>query len=164
MSFSKIVVSNPDVVAKVLSLYRETPCSMKQIATHLGIGMANTHEIIKRNIPVDEMARLKSLRYRNNKLGVQNPGFGKRPANFIGDCEDGRGYLTRVVDGKRYFVHRIVMAEMLGMHPSQLPESLIVHHVDENKQNNSPDNLVLSNKVAHTTLHRLMDWKSALSA
>jgi hypothetical protein len=163
MSFCKAIVENPDVIREVLRLYRETEMPMKDIAAHMNFRDANVWAIVNQNLSEEERKRLKAIRYRNNKLGVQNPQFGKKPRNFVGECEDGRGYLTEVVDGVRYFVHRVIIARMLCLHPSQLPEELVVHHIDGNKQNNHPDNLALVTRVGHRSLHSLTDWKSALS-
>lgn len=164
MSFSNAIVNNPDIVREVVRLYRTTEQPMKEIADHLRLSMSNTHEILKRNLPEEERKHLKSARYRNTKIGEKNPQFGKRPANFIGECSDGRGYLTALVDGKRYFVHRIVVAQMLGLHPSRLPENLAVHHIDGNRVNNNPDNLALVTRRGHINLHVLTDRRAALSA
>lgn len=164
MSYSKAIVNDQDVVREVLRLYTTTEHPMKGIAAHLRVSMSNVHEILKRNLSEEERKRQKAIRYRNNKLGKQNPRFGKRPSNFVGECSDGRGYLTSLVDGKRYFVHRIVLARMLGLHPSQLPESLAVHHIDGNPANNDPDNLALVTKRGHKDLHILTNWKAALSS
>jgi hypothetical protein len=162
MSFAKAIVERPEIASEVLRLYRETNHSMKQIAEHMRFGIANVHEIVKRGTTPEERSRLKRIRLRDSKLGTLNPMSGKKPANFIGECADGYGYLTIVVDGERFPVHRVVMARMIGIHPSQLPSSLEVHHIDEDKTNNQPDNLVLSTKTAHASLHALTNWTSAL--
>jgi hypothetical protein len=85
-----------------------------------------------------------------SKLAEKNPQYGREWAT---DCEDGRGYLTRLVDGKRYFVHRIVVAEYLGLHPSVLPATMVVHHIDENPKNNHIDNLAIATEVGHQKIH-----------
>jgi hypothetical protein len=80
--------------------------------------------------------------------------------NWKGAVDDGYGYLTLLKDGKRQFVHRIVMAEALGM--KELPEMFDVHHIDGNTKNNLLDNLALVTPSGHQKLHYLQA-KDALS-
>lgn len=47
--------------------------------------------------------------------------------------------------------HRVIMAQKLGR---PLTENEIVHHVDENKKNNDPENLELTNHEDHSREHR----------
>ncbi|MDG6077886.1 HNH endonuclease [Erythrobacter litoralis] len=150
------------IAGEVMQIYRGTNHTMKQIAVHLKIGLGSVHEIIKRSTTQEERRELKRRRLRDSKLGRLNPMAGKKPGNFVGKCDDGRGYVTEVVDGRRYFVHRIVMAEMIGIHPRDLPPCLEVHHIDENKRNNEPDNLMLVTPAGHRSAHYLMAWTSAL--
>lgn len=60
-------------------------------------------------------------------------------------------------EGKTYektfgrHTHRIVAEEKLGR---ELRKGEVVHHIDENKRNNSPDNLmVLSSQAEHFRIH-----------
>jgi hypothetical protein len=126
---------------------------MTALAREFSVTVATVVEVLRRDIPKEELRRLKALKYSESKLGDKNPATGKRPSNYRGECSDGRGYLTRVVNGERHFVHRVVMAEMLGMPVTALPSSLDVHHIDENKTNNSPDNLALVTRAGHAEIH-----------
>jgi hypothetical protein len=100
------------------------------------------------------------------KTGEQHP-------NWKGICSDNKKHFTMKVDGKRYFLHRIIFAKALGMHPSQLPSELTVHHIDGDPSNNSLDNLVLCTNAGHHKLHRKWQelrhsnlwekWKSTIS-
>jgi len=154
MSFSKAAVSNPRTVAEVCFLYRETLLTQEQIGWRLFIAPLTVHEILRRNIPGAEKAALKRKRYRASKLGGRNPMLGKKPGNHLGECEDGHGYLTQVIDKERYFVHRIIMAELLGLHVGELPAHLVVHHIDNNPKNNHPNNLALVTTSGHRAIHR----------
>jgi len=71
--------------------------------------------------------------------------------NHKGDVDDGHGYLQRKVRGRYVLVHRIVMAELLGL--AELPSHIEVHHIDEDKTNNSPDNLAAVTGTGHRRLH-----------
>ena len=57
-----------------------------------------------------------------------------------------RGYIKR--NGKHE--HRLVVEEMLGR---ELTSEEIVHHIDGNKRNNSPDNLKVMTRSEHITEH-----------
>ncbi len=46
--------------------------------------------------------------------------------------------------------HRVVMEQKLGR---PLVAGEIVHHVDGNKKNNGPDNLVLTTRAKHSAIH-----------
>ena len=153
MSICKKHLYDSSIRSQVAILYRESLLTMGQIAMRLDISHHTVCAILNSKIPEVELARLKALKYSESKTGHKNPQKGKPAHNRIGDCRDGHGYLTRVVDGKRYFVHRIVIAELLDMHVSKLPEGLKVHHIDENKENNHPDNLALSTVVGHRSIH-----------
>lgn len=73
-----------------------------------------------------------------------------RTAKLRGDLQRGRG------EGKTYtklygrHEHRVVMEQKLGR--ALLPGE-IVHHVDHNKKNNHPDNLVVMTQSEHAKLH-----------
>ncbi len=54
-------------------------------------------------------------------------------------------------DGMVY-LHRKVMSEKLGR---PLMSDEIVHHIDFNKENNHPDNLLLTTVVEHNKIHKL---------
>lgn len=154
MSVSKKHLADPNVRMKVAARYQQSLATMTQLAREEGLTVATVMEILRLEIEPETLRRLKALKYSASKLGEKNPMLGKTPSNAKGDCEDGHGYLTRVVRGKRYFVHRIVMAEMLGLPVEQLPLNLDVHHIDENPQNNEPDNLALTTATGHQELHR----------
>lgn len=56
--------------------------------------------------------------------------------------------------GRTTLVHRQVMEEKLGR---RLLKTEIVHHVDEDKLNNSPENLVLFSSHKEHAIHHLLE-------
>jgi hypothetical protein len=66
-----------------------------------------------------------------------------------------RGYRIATVNGERKPEHVIVAERALGR---PLPPGAVVHHIDENRQNNAPTNLVIcpSNKY-HRLIHQRLD-------
>jgi hypothetical protein len=67
--------------------------------------------------------------------------------NTIWDCD--KGYPTIFIDGKNIKVHVYVWERANG----PKPKGTDVHHIDENKQNYSLDNLELLSKSDHMKLH-----------
>lgn len=153
MSHNKKEANDPEIVNSVLSTYRNTTLTQSKVAELCCVSLGTVLEILHRELPRDEFKRLKSLRYRNSKLGDKNPAKGKHPPNYIGDFDDGKGYKKRYVGDVQHFVHRIAVAEAIGISVGELPSEMEVHHIDRNPLNNSLSNLALVSKVAHRKLH-----------
>ena len=67
----------------------------------------------------------------------------------------GAPYLLAVEGNKARPLHRVIMEEELGR---PLTDGEIVHHIDGNKRNNSPSNLVVMGRREHTRLHIQERW------
>lgn len=164
MTHSMKWVSDPENREKVLTLYRSRKIlRVVDIAKQLNTTESNVFYVTHNYIPSDERKALKAIRLSVSKTGKKNPMHGKKGEahhNWVGECENGFGYLTCLHNGKRQFVHRVVMAKALGL--SALPRKLYVHHIDGNKKNNSLDNLALVTTRGHHTVHKLQtrDTKS----
>jgi hypothetical protein len=70
-------------------------------------------------------------------------GLSKKPSGYI--------EITRGVEKGRG-EHVVIMERRLGRR--LLPDE-VVHHIDENRSNNSPDNLALMTRVGHSRHHQL---------
>lgn len=152
---------NKENQRQVLKLYRdiEKAPTADQIAEELGTTRQNVDYVLRMHLPPEERRALKKLRYALSKEGDKNPMKGKFGAahhNWKGLCDDGYGYYTCLHNGKRQFVHRIVMAKMLGIDPEKLDPNLVIHHIDGDRKNNSPDNLALMTNTGHIKLHSLL--------
>ena len=76
----------------------------------------------------------------------------RRPKGAGGITKD--GYFERTHDGVTVLDHVAVAQHALG---KPLPVGAVVHHVDENKSNNTPANLVICPSQAyHLLLHQRM--------
>lgn len=98
--------------------------------------------------------------YSASKSGDKNPYFGKpTPIARYEPVGDGNGYLQVLKPdwytgrrGSKYvFQHNVVMCEILGL--TEIPAGFVVHHIDEDKTNNNPNNLALMTMGAHAKLH-----------
>lgn len=164
MSYSKRWVQDPRNQKAVLALYRSRSApTLQQVAETLGTHYSNVSHVVKQCLPLEERKALARVRYSASKTGNKNPMRGKSGSAhhlWKGDCEDGNGYLTQIQNGKRRFVHRAVAAEMLGL--PEIPRHLVVHHIDNNPKNNSPDNLAIVTKAGHRAVHYLQAEDSLL--
>lgn len=64
---------------------------------------------------------------------------------FKGGCINDNGYRVRWHNKKLTGEHRLVMG---------LPDGMVVHHINENKLDNRPENLQIMTRTDHIILHR----------
>lgn len=81
-----------------------------------------------------------------NKNVFNHGEYRQRQADAIRATASGKGYIVR--DGR--LEHRIVAEQKLGR---PLKPGEIVHHIDGNKRNNSPDNLEIMTQSEHMKEH-----------
>ena len=60
-------------------------------------------------------------------------------------------YRQTKVRGKKKLLHRLIVERRIGR---ELSSKEIVHHIDENKLNNTPENLLLTDAAGHGKLHQ----------
>jgi hypothetical protein len=160
MSISQLALKDKELIRQVLELYLDSPEKpyQSQIATRLGTTEHNVMAIVRANVSAERLRAEKNLRISRRQVGNKGSNWGRKGQlhpNWKGECSDKKGYLTIKQNGKREFVHRVVMAEALGL--KELPRLFQVHHIDGNGENNSLDNLVLCTKSGHGRLHK--KWK-----
>lgn len=110
-------------------------------------------------------AERKRLRYRISKLGALNPMSGKikslHPNWILGDrVSDSRGrprikappWFTGNTDPQGY-VHEHVVVYCESRSITEIPAGMVVHHLDMNKTNNDPRNLIVLSNADHMILH-----------
>ena len=94
---------------------------------------------------------------------------GYKHHSYKGVVADGRGYwmvlkpewYTGRKKSKHVFVHHIVMCAALNL--TEIPKGWVVHHCDENPENNVFDNLVLMTITDHGRLHKTLEGATTIS-
>lgn len=76
---------------------------------------------------------------------------GKKLKIDLNSANYGRVTLSKSGKTKRYFIHRLVYESYYG----KIPKGLQVHHIDENKNNNSINNLSLVTQRENNHLSRV---------
>jgi hypothetical protein len=162
MSVSKKYVGDSHNVNRVLEIYcgPDRP-TLIEVADQVGTTWHNVQYIVNTHLSPEKLKAEQALRYSRSKTGSKNPMTGKsgsRHHNYQGEVSAGHGYLQQKENGKYILVHRKVGARLLQM--KELPDNLIVHHIDGDKTNNDLDNLAVMTAAAHSRLHaQLRGWR-----
>ena len=148
----------------------EAGMGMREIAKQLGMPYNRVRSIL-RDLGVKIRTHLEAAKAAGPKISKANTGrkFGpcseerKRKISLANQGK-GKGYrikngycvITRRGPNEGRGLHDVLMEERLGRSP--LP-SEIVHHDDENRQNNHPSNLIVMTRAEHSRLHRIRQRK-----
>lgn len=99
------------------------------------------------NYCCEHLDRSKSaILHKAHKMGLRRRGVGRTTRYHICD-----GYLVRSdVNNNKVFIHREVMEQKIGR---PLTSEDIVHHIDGDKLNNDPNNLLLTDRAGHQGIH-----------
>ena len=96
-----------------------------------------------------------------NRLKLSNG----RPPNWKGGkTRSSQGYPMVWVDGEGYAKEHVVVWEK---HHGEIPKGSVIHHIDEDKQNNNIENLACVSKKDHDKLNRSLlknHWNRRLMA
>lgn len=165
MSVSMTYVRDKKNVKRVMDLYLsgQRP-TLEDVAKELGTTYQNVRYIAASELDPERYKLEKAIRYSRSKTGSLNPmnqKSGSQHHNFKGDIPDGHGYLMRKVGGKYHQVHRLMMAEALGL--GELPSTFVVHHINGDSLDNRLDNFALVTPVGHGVLHSEGSYLSKLT-
>lgn len=106
--------------------------------------------------------------YRDNKYRQTDEGRAKhsrvrseeeckKQGDALLKLED--GYTRRRMGSRRQYIHRAIVEETLGR---LLGPNEVVHHIDQDKTNHHPSNLLVLTRVTHQILHLTMRIKPGL--
>jgi len=169
---------------QVRKMYCENLLDVRRIAEHFGCTAANIRRILKingwkrgyravsagrtlvpnkgkrdpnakRNQP---KAKFMSEQHREKLSRAKRGRFGEQANNWQGGTTRGGALVysehRRTVDGRRMYAHRAVAEEALGR---RLGRSEHVHHIDRDRSNNRPENLIVLHSSDHLKLHRAIN-------
>jgi len=120
-----------------------------------------------------EYAKARKARmYARSKQGDRNPMLGKfkeEHHNYKGVVGDSKGYLMELKPdwyvgrrgSKHVFQHHLVYCKANDL--TCIPAGYCVHHCNEDKTDNSLDNLVLMTLAEHTTFHQMNEGATTIS-
>lgn len=156
------------MTAEMVRLYLDDKKSIPQISTVIGIPRSTVRlHLIKAGVEL--RTRGAGIRLRVDILGKHAIGV---PRHFTDEWKENllasrrrwnaehavgttikqNGYIEYTMGpNKGRSVHRVVLEEKLGR---RLGSHEVSHHIDEDKSNNDPDNLVAMTRSEHTSLHR----------
>lgn len=90
--------------------------------------------------------------FKKGHLGLR----GDKAPNWRGGTSLMRnGYIQIRLKGQRKYLHRLIVEEQLGR---ELKITEQVHHIDHDKLNNSPDNLIVLTPSQHAKYHSNVMW------
>lgn len=81
----------------------------------------------------------------------------KKTRNERGEGTLSHGYLRITKNGKTKTLHRLIMEKIIGR---KLSEKEIVHHINENKLDNRPENLQIMSKSFHQFIHHVTTFRN----
>jgi hypothetical protein len=164
LSVSKAALSDKTLCAAVVSRYLSLDKPLaSEVAEELKTTEHNVQAVLKQELSTQQWKEERALRWSRAKVGQKNPMSGKtaeKHHNFKGRLTcDPDGYILVLkphwymgrADSKHVYEHQVIMAQMLGL--SEVPEGMCVHHIDEDKTNNDPNNLALVTAEGHQRLH-----------
>jgi len=113
--------------------------SLSEIAVALGVKA----ELVRRSLKVSGVER----RARGGKSGSENHQFKG------GTRQRYDGYLVERGSRRKHLEHRAIAERALGR---QLAAGEVVHHINCNRQDNRPENLLICTQAYHMALHARM--------
>lgn len=128
-------------------------CSMQISASHLRVKHGMTTRDYKKlgyqTLSEERLEQLKNSPIGKREVTGASGRFGKDHWNWKGGHVNGQGYRVVYRNGRRVMEHKVVAEEKIGR---PLASDEVVHHVDGNRSNNSPKNLVVMKRAEHDKL------------
>ena len=150
-----------DIELKILELLLDFSKRYQDISKETGVGRDVVARLAKTLSPEIRKERYSKINHYA-KLGAKNPMTGKTQLQHHNakDVIIASGYRTvwapdwwegYFPKGNRVFEHQLNWA--IAAKTTKVPEGCIIHHIDENKDNNHPDNLICLTRRQHAQIH-----------
>ena len=125
-------------------------CSMQISASHLRAAHGMTTKEYKvlgyQTLSPARLEQLMNSPFGKGEVKGVRGKFGKEHWNWKGGHVNGVGYRVMYNRGRKDLEHRFVAEQMLGR---PLTSEEAVHHIDGNRLNNAPENLVVMTRQEH---------------
>jgi len=149
-----------ELETEIIKLF-DSDLSIREIKCSLHVKYYTITDLWKKHFGQEAFDKRKRARYAASKSGTKNPMYGKFKALHHGWKEaisDRRGYSrVRCPDwytGKRYtYLDEHIVNYCVSRGLTEIPQGMEIHHLDHNKKNNDPKNLIMLSKADHTLLH-----------
>lgn len=148
-------------VDEIVNVIKTTDKLDYEIATEFAVSTWLVSEISRKNLSIEERTLLWNRRAKRSKMGNKNPMFGKKGSSHHNSVEDHRwnGYKTVFKpdwwtgNRKQHRIYEHIYVYCSQNNLTCLPKGFIVHHKDENIDNNNIDNLQMMSVSDHIKLH-----------
>ena len=127
---------------------QEPPLSGRQIEALTGISQPAIAHRIRQLLTPAELER-RSFMTRS----IRNHRRTGDISSDVGRYVDPTGYIKVKVGGEYLYEHVVVWCKEHSK--KQVPDGLVIHHIDGNRSNNDPSNLWAMTPLAHRRLHAL---------
>lgn len=158
-------LTSPEVVQEVVAMLRETDDSCQTIADHFELAEWYIGELSRKWLSKEERHKRKVAQDRKNKSGEGNPMRGRTGLlhhNSTTEVTRCMGYKTVFTpdwwEGKRMsefksriYEHHYVYCSANNL--TSLPKGFVIHHIDQNIDNNDISNLQMLSISEHIKLH-----------
>jgi len=158
-------LTSPEIVQEIVVMLRNTNDSCQTIANHFEVAEWYVGELSRKWLSKDERKRRKVAQDVKNKSGANNPMRGRTGAshhNSTTEVVRCIGYKTVFTpdwwEGKRLdkfkgrvYEHHYVYCSANNM--KALPKGFVIHHIDQNIDNNDIANLQMLSISDHIKLH-----------
>jgi len=160
-----------NITAQAASMYLDRQMSTPEVAKALGLSISTVRRAVLAAGGAMRSAkqagvlygpavgdRLRGRQHITSEMREAiNVGIRRAAGKAKGIGTTSKGYLRYTATTRPHYdrlVHVVVMEEHLGR---RLLPGEVVHHIDQNKQNNELSNLQLMSSAAHTALHRRLE-------
>lgn len=136
--------------AEKQELYKFCKCGCEQMIKAFGKNNRPAYYVLGHS-PQMKKGETNSGSYTKGHKGMQqedNP-------NWRGGFVMRNGYKARRINGRRIYLHRYVMEQKLGRRLSRYEH---VHHINHDKLDNRPENLVVLSPKEHASYHANVMW------
>ena len=169
-------LTSPEVVQEVVVMLKTTNDSCQSIADHFNLKEWYIGEVSRTFLTEEERKARKVAQDVKNKSGVGNPMRGKvglkHHNSSTGDVRC-MGYKTVFTpdwwEGKRLtkfrgriYEHHFVFCWNNNL--NKLPEGVVIHHIDQDVDNNDIENLQMLTRSEHLKLHWRLKKEQRLSS